>query len=290
MRFSTLLIVLLLVTPELAYSQEPGFINDPDGYTNIRKDQSSKSEIVGKILDGQRFLYYPNSNSDWWKVEYTNKESILIGFVHNSRIQPEYQIGANSGLSYEKRFHEFNRTASSFRTSKRNISPSKLPEYYFIETIDNRGRVTDIKFMQNGKIIGNRLCYLSPWIKFEYPDSKTVVTYNLNSDGSKLSSIECDMWYKTIYTLDDSQTKILNTQIEYAIDTAQLIKNGWKEDELLRALERLEEEEQPQPIMIDGYEKSTAKLNGKFPISTKFELKHFSYTGLEYEEMKKILE
>ena len=290
MRFSVLLSIFLFVTPELVHSQEPGFIDDPDGYTNIRKEQSSKSEIIGKILDGERFLYYPTSNSNWWKVEVTKDENKLIGFVHNSRIKSEYQTEKNSGLSYEKKYHEFNRTASSFRTSKRDISSSELPEYYFVETIDNRGRVTDIKFMSNERIIEKPLCYLSTWIKYEYPNSNTIISYNLNSDGSKRSSIECDMWYKTTYTLDNSQTQIIKTDIEYAIDTAQLIEYGWKEDELQRALEQLKKQEQPQPIMIDGYAKSTAKLNGKYPISSKFQLKHFSYTGLEYEEMKKILE
>ena len=290
MRFLALLIILLFGVPELAHSQEPGFINDPDGYTNIRKGQSSNTAIVGTILDGERFLYYPTSNSNWWKVEFTKDENKLTGFVHNSRIQPEYQIGPNSGLNHKQVFHRFERTASSFKTSKRNISPSDLPMNYFIETIDDQGRVTDIKFMENGKIIENRLCYLSPWIKYEYPDSKTIISYNLNYDGSKLSSIECDMWYKTVYTLDDSQTKILRTQIEYAIDTAQLIAYGWKEDELQRAPEGLKKAEQPRPIAIAGYMKSSAKLNGKFPVSDRFKLKSLYYMGLEYEELKRILE
>ena len=290
MRFSVLILILLFGTLESVLGQEPGFINDPDGYTNIRQEQSSKSEIVGKILDGERFLYYPTSNSNWWKVEFTKDENRLIGFVHSSRIESEYRTRENSELSYEKRYHEFNRTASSFRTTKRDISNSELPYNYFIETIDEIGRVTDLKFVENGRIIERPLCYLSSWIKYEYPDKNTIISYSLNSDGSKRSNLGCDMWYKTVYTLNDGQTKILKTQIEYAIDTALLIENGWKEEELQRALKQLKEAKQPQPIMIDGYEKSTAKLNGKFPISDRFELKNFSYTGLEYEELKKIFE
>lgn len=289
MKSSVIALILFLGTLESVCSQEPGFINDSDGYTNIREEQNSKSDVVAKILNGERFLFYPTAENNWWKVEFTKGDKILNGFVHNSRIKPEYQIGPNAGLSNKKIFHEFSKTASSLRTSERNISSSDLSDYYFIETIDDQGRVIDIKFTYKGKIIRNRLCYLSPWIKYEYPSPQTVISYNLDYDGSKLSSIECDMWYKTTYTLDDSQTKILKTQIEYAIDTMKLIEKGWKKDVLERTLEGLRKAKQPQPIMIDGYEKSATKLNGKFPISDKFDLKHFSHTGLEYEELKNII-
>lgn len=59
-------------------------INDPDGYTNIRASNNVKSEIVGKILEGEVFTYW-ETNDNWYKVETTKGAK---GYVHKSRIKP----------------------------------------------------------------------------------------------------------------------------------------------------------------------------------------------------------
>ena len=123
MRKNILIAYLLLIMGINSFSQEVGLINDPDGFTFIRSETSSNSEILSKILEGDHFLYFTDTSSNWWKVKYRNKTDMLIsGYVHNSRIKPVYQTD-NSAI---KRLHEFDRTASSFRTTKRNISNSNL--------------------------------------------------------------------------------------------------------------------------------------------------------------------
>ncbi len=42
-------------------------INDPEGFTNIRAKPSSQSEILGKVLEGEKFLTYQQSGA-WWRV------------------------------------------------------------------------------------------------------------------------------------------------------------------------------------------------------------------------------
>jgi len=42
-------------------------IDDPDGFTNIRAGGSTKAAIVGKVLDGEKFLTYQQSGQ-WWRV------------------------------------------------------------------------------------------------------------------------------------------------------------------------------------------------------------------------------
>jgi len=42
-------------------------INDPEGFTNIRAQASSQSAILGKVLEGEKFLTYQQSGS-WWRV------------------------------------------------------------------------------------------------------------------------------------------------------------------------------------------------------------------------------
>ena len=57
-------------------------IQDPDGYTNIRKSPTTNSEIIGTVNEGDIFLVCPNA-STWWKVK--TKEQ-RVGFIHKSRI------------------------------------------------------------------------------------------------------------------------------------------------------------------------------------------------------------
>jgi|TARA_R100000027_G_C2222090_1_gene86414 hypothetical protein len=49
-------------------AQEVGQINDPDGYTNIREGKDSNSKIIAKFVNEERFLYFPNTDDNWWKV------------------------------------------------------------------------------------------------------------------------------------------------------------------------------------------------------------------------------
>ena len=61
-----------------------GVIDDPDGYTNIRKSNSANSEIIGKIVDGEVFTYWETNDS--WYIVQTAKG--IKGYVYKSRIRP----------------------------------------------------------------------------------------------------------------------------------------------------------------------------------------------------------
>ena len=78
-----LLFLFLVANISLAQQRYIGQINDPDGYTNIRKSPNSKAEIIGKLLKNEYFFYTENP-SDWYKVSTQRK---VQGFVHKSRIQ-----------------------------------------------------------------------------------------------------------------------------------------------------------------------------------------------------------
>ena len=58
-------------------------INDPDGYTNIRNEPGTTSEIIDKLYEGEFFRYWPNTESNWLVVY---KFDRLYGYVHKSRI------------------------------------------------------------------------------------------------------------------------------------------------------------------------------------------------------------
>ena len=78
-----LLFLFLVANISLAQQRYIGQINDPDGYTNIRKSPNSKAEIIGKLLKNEYFFYTENP-SGWYEVSTQRK---VQGFVHKSRIQ-----------------------------------------------------------------------------------------------------------------------------------------------------------------------------------------------------------
>ena len=59
-----------------------GEIDDPDGYTNVRKKPSSNSEIIYKIYKGESF-FLSDTSGLWWTVISKND----IGFIHRSRVR-----------------------------------------------------------------------------------------------------------------------------------------------------------------------------------------------------------
>lgn len=77
------LFLFLVANISLAQQRYIGQINDPDGYTNIRKSPNSKAEIIGKLPKNEYFFYTENP-SGWYEVSTQRK---VQGFVHKSRIQ-----------------------------------------------------------------------------------------------------------------------------------------------------------------------------------------------------------
>jgi len=83
MRILQLTVLFCLICLIPVKSQELGYINDSDGYTNLRLKPTGKSDVIGIITTGQEFKYYPNKNSDWWQVDF----NFRTGFMHKSKIK-----------------------------------------------------------------------------------------------------------------------------------------------------------------------------------------------------------
>jgi len=81
-------------------------IQDDDGYVNVRKEASGKSEIMTQLYDGEVFGFYEVEGTNWSEIsftldkirgengkyyeKFTNKkgEAITVGYMHKSRILP----------------------------------------------------------------------------------------------------------------------------------------------------------------------------------------------------------
>lgn len=61
------------------------FIQDPDGYTNLRKDKSSTSDIIEKVKSGEKIEVLDDSGN-WW---YIQTKSGKKGYVYKTKIKSE---------------------------------------------------------------------------------------------------------------------------------------------------------------------------------------------------------
>lgn len=67
----------------LNYKYKLNKILDPDGYTNLRKEKNSKSEIIQQIKSGENIEILDNDGS-WWLVKTKNGKQ---GYVYYDRIK-----------------------------------------------------------------------------------------------------------------------------------------------------------------------------------------------------------
>lgn len=61
-----------------------GLIDDIDGFTNIRKERSVNSEIIGRILDKEDFWYWTLPSGNWHIVQ---TGTGIRGFVYKDRVK-----------------------------------------------------------------------------------------------------------------------------------------------------------------------------------------------------------
>lgn len=77
-------------TPAVTTGDQPAeaftlaaMIDDPDGFTNIRSGKSTTAAIVGKVLEGEKFLTYEQPGQ-WWRVR---KADGTTGFMFRKYIR-----------------------------------------------------------------------------------------------------------------------------------------------------------------------------------------------------------
>lgn len=197
-------------------------------------------------------------------------------------------LSANSFAQSTFLYHSFKETASAFKILKWNIPADSLPECYIRETIDAKGRVTELNYFKNGTTDFQTICYLFPIIKFEYPDDTTIIQFNLGGDGEKQDGLECATPYKTVFHLSADQLLIKKASAEFFADTAYWLSNGLTLDSMKKQIAELKNNEKLGEY-VSGYEDSYAKLNGLFPIAIDFNFKDIFFTQLEKKEIEKAL-
>jgi len=174
-------------------------------------------------------------------------------------------------------YHAFEQTASDYMITKWNIPKDSLSAYkwYVEETVNNDGRVIQLRFLENGNPCKERLCYLADVVKYEYPDNFHIIESEFECDGITPNGRECEENYKTIYTLD-SKTHITHIEIVDFIDKDSILKTGQysgvDNKNMKIEINNLEKQNRSSDIKdasINYYSNSFAKYNGKYPINKK---------------------
>ncbi|RXQ87120.1 hypothetical protein EO244_16705 [Ancylomarina salipaludis] len=185
-------------------------------------------------------------------------------------------------------YHEFYETASDIHIKKWNINKANLPSAYVQETVDNQNRVIELKFFKNGTLDYTHLCYVSVWIKYEYPDNNTIIEYYLNSKGQENAEFECEMPSRTTFKLSENQKIILSTESKYKIDKSFYIENDFEESQLNEIIKSLESQANTDRV-VSYFCKSYYKMNGIYPVSNEFDINDLMFSDVEKAEIEKSL-
>jgi hypothetical protein len=133
-----------------------GVINDKDGYTNVRKEASVSSSVLGKIYNHQVFYVFghdeqlrSNMLEVWYGIDYKeakegyrSSEETASGYIHTSRILPLAKLNR---LSKRSLFHNtlvLSNDTISVAFTQEQLDATKYPIKKnvggWIESIDNQ--------------------------------------------------------------------------------------------------------------------------------------------------------
>ena len=149
-------LVALLSTIAVSAQQYYGRVQDPDGYTNIRRGPGVNYPIVRRYQSGDYLYYTPQSNG-WSKVYSGDRNSTYMGYMATSRIR---RVNPNSGSDYG-----YSAPASEFRSG------------YIVDPVDNYVNVRRGPGMDYA--IVSRL-NVGTFVYYKPSSSGWVKTYNRN--------------------------------------------------------------------------------------------------------------
>ena len=163
------------------------------------------------------------------------------------------------GAGSKKYFHLYEPTDSSPIITKWNVDEHEKGQYYILEKVDKKGRVTEIEYLDSGKIYAGGEAGTVPRIKYEYRDNKIIESL-YQSDGALFNGIEAGGPNRTVY--------YLNKDLEIQSCSKQFVIT----EEMKRFYTKKEIEESEKNVAHDScacvlyFAVSLAKYNGKMPI------------------------
>ena len=213
-----LILFCLFISYQNLASQLIATIQDPDGWTNVRKAPDGQSEIIHVIQENELFLYNcrngyfshrpseedsSTEESEWVAVCIPKNDFclatgagqfpiILDGYIHRSRLLPLEQMEEYHGDDFSFQFQ-----VSEFDPTNRIID---IADDKFVVSIDGRffwgtdgemprTQVDAIQVKLGGKDIPVHRVFFSDIFEFRrdfsvYKNGNTFFVYQVNSDGA----------------------------------------------------------------------------------------------------------
>jgi hypothetical protein len=174
---------------------------------------------------------------------------------------------ACSGQKEHILYHKYYQSASDYNIEKWNIVDTTGQEFLLKETVDAKGRVTKLEFLDNGQPASS-LCYLANKVTFKYQGNKIIETLYLSD--SIMYATDCEMYYKRIYLLDKDNfiTRVEKFAKYDTINLGGSTLKQWKE----WVPEHVNLDTANNLLQVDYYLYSFAKFNGIYPVSRNFKL------------------
>lgn len=193
-------------------------IQDPDGWTNVRKSPDGKSEIISKVYENEVFWYdyEPTDQEQEWISIYIPKNNFslgksdpyfIVGFIHKSRLLKLEQLERYSGKDFK-----FEYQLSDFDSTNRVIDRQGGK---WVTAIDGRPvwgtdgnfpktQVDNVKVIIDGKKVEIHEVFYSDIYECDsglsiYKNGDTYFAHQLNSDGAGA--------YEIVWVFDKSGLK-----------------------------------------------------------------------------------
>jgi hypothetical protein len=224
------------------------------------------------LIVGLFFLFSCNSNS---KKTIEQKDERLIDQIEEITINNEAIDDYNEGIifyknidysKYNVKYHLWEPTASTPRITKWNIKEVDAKEYFIQETIDDKNRAIEIKFMlKKDSVYNDFTIFESPITRFYYEGNKiTVVDYDSKFQPAEL--FEAGLATQLTYLLNkENYIEAVSAKVFVSSDLMDYfgmgtIKNGVAEIK-----------ENVMPTIIFPYYFTDSKMNGVVPKAENFD-------------------
>ena len=146
-----------------------GRIDDPDGFTNVRKGPSVKSDVVMTMREGIKFLFEPSPTTSWWKLYADQNPPVFRGYIHKSRVRQLAELYTN--VTSDSVDHP----VTSFRDETRDL------EYNVYPSNQNLFLLPDGSVVSQGGLIYDRDA--DRWNKFLPGDMQKAYITAVAPDG-----------------------------------------------------------------------------------------------------------
>ena len=197
-----LTLILTFLSIQITFGQV-ATIQDPDGWTNVRKAPDVKSEIILKIYENEVFWYdyeKTDQEQEWISIyiqknNYCLEKSVtafIVGFIHRTRLLPLELLQGYSGNDFKFEYH-----ISDFDSTNRIIDKQ---DGKWVTAIGGRPvwgtdgnlprtQVDNIKVVVDGQEIEIHEVFYSDIYECDneisiYKNSDTYFVYQSNSDGA----------------------------------------------------------------------------------------------------------